>query len=42
MTGTVSQYAGDRNTLEFTIRTKNAVLPNGKIVVQFPYLFEVQ
>jgi hypothetical protein len=41
MQGTRSQNSGDRNTLEFTLRTKNPILPNGMVQVQFPLWFEV-
>jgi len=41
MSGTVTQNAGSRNTLEFTIRTKNPILFNGMVQVQFPLWFEV-
>jgi hypothetical protein len=41
MVGKVSQRAGDKNTLEFVIRTKNPVLANGRVEVQFPCWFEV-
>ena len=33
MQGTVSDFAGDRNTLQFSIITKNTVLPNGLVQV---------
>ncbi len=33
MQGTVTQYAGDKNTLKFTLRTKNDVLPNGLVQI---------
>jgi hypothetical protein len=42
MQGTLTQYAGDKNTLQFTLKTKNDVLPNGLVQIQFPWWFNVE
>jgi hypothetical protein len=39
MVSGASQYAGDKNTLQFGLKLRNFALPGGLIQVIFPYLF---